>query len=98
MRVYNYGDSAYVDAVDSAESFAICDDCRQAYLDPPYYTFPTEACKESIGMVIPTPHKECTGNLCPDCAIDLEPDNENDPRRQTFIEQSGQWNSTGVKP
>ena len=60
--------------------FSICDDCGEAYPDPPYYTFPTEACSESMGDLIPKPHKGCTGNLCPTCAYDLMPDDIDDPR------------------
>lgn len=75
----------YVSIVDgkSVENFSICDDCQEAYLDPPYYVFEIEACKTTMpGSILVVQHENCTGNLCPDCAIDLMPDDEEDPRRE----------------
>ena len=59
-----------------------CDDCAVIYAGPPYYTFPPEACQLVIDEV-EVPHP-CTGNLCPDCADYLEPDDPNDPRRTSL--------------
>jgi hypothetical protein len=76
-------------ANDSGEvvaTFTICDDCEAAYPDPPYYTFDVNACRTSVGQdVFTMPHENCTGNLCPDCASMLEPDDENDPRKQELL-------------
>ena len=74
-----------------------CDDCKQEYEGPAYYTFDIEACQVTdqyeaiIGEAVTgiydgglmKPHAaECTGNVCPECAGDfLEPDDPDDPRR-----------------
>lgn len=78
-----YDSSGNVDQV-----FVICDDCRAAYLEPAYYTFEVDACKESIeedGFV--GLHQDCTGNLCPDCADMLIPDDPQDPRATAAVRQ-----------
>jgi len=60
--------------------FVICDDCRQAYLAPAYYTFPPQDCFEHITAVFTEPHQGCTGNICPVCADGLVSDDPFDPR------------------
>lgn len=56
----------------------ICDDCRTQYVGPPYFTFPDLDC-----FVDASAHN-CTGNLCPGCSCDLEPDDPDDPRRPAY--------------
>jgi hypothetical protein len=61
----------------------VCDDCRQLYDQPVYYTLggdPDDP--ESMGN-FHDDGSDCTDNLCPSCAGPyLEPDDPNDPRRQ----------------
>lgn len=88
-KVFNSPDSVVVrgfDHVPDAE-FIVCDDCREAYLEPAYYSwFDADPCELTetdpvTGEVTEIPH-DCTFNECPDCAGPyLEPDLENDPRR-----------------
>ena len=67
----------------TAEVFIICDDCREAYLEPPYYEFDPDGCTDDEPHGDYEPHgDDCTGNVCPDCAGPyLDPDNPGDPRR-----------------
>lgn len=78
----NYG-GPHKNSLIMAEFF-ICDDCGEAYLGPPYYTWDEDSCRvtetQPDGTEVEIPH-DCTYNLCPGCAEFLEPDDENDPRR-----------------
>lgn len=65
------------------QQFEICDDCREAYPTPTYYTFDREACIAAYG----SQHDDCTGNLCPDCADRIIPDNSQDPRATPEVRQ-----------
>lgn len=69
---------------EAVAEFPICDDCRNAYLGPIYYSFDEDDCTEwedLSGTRIETPHADCTGNLCHNCAgDDTYPDDEEDPR------------------
>ena len=62
----------------------ICDDCREPYDPPVYYTFET-CLYESFPTALTSAGREhpyCTGILCPRCAgTYLEPDDPDDPRR-----------------
>ena len=66
-----------------ADERPVCDDCRQPYDGPVYYTVEDPADPESGGDW----HDDgstCTGSFCPDCAGPfLDPDIEGDPRRPT---------------
>lgn len=59
----------------------VCDDCGDEYAGPAYYTFHPRDCVVWKREGLRFPHEGCTGNLCPRCASDLEPDRKNDPRR-----------------
>ena len=63
-----------------------CDDCRQQYEGPAYYTFDPEECMTNVldtGELVAftVPHYKCTGNIGPCCGDELMPDDEDDPRR-----------------
>lgn len=89
MGVIVYGnqiDVVYVQDSDTgaSENFVICDDCREAYLEPAYYSYGDDDLLTETdpvtGATTEVPH-ECMHNLCPACADQLEPDDEDDPRR-----------------
>lgn len=66
-----------------------CDDCERTYPGTPYYTFDPEGCEDEVvtevrqGVYLreTVSHRDCTGNLCPECAGPfLEPDDPDDDR------------------
>lgn len=86
-KVFGFPDSVVVRGFDHVPdaSFAICDDCHEAYPDPPYYSFDMECVVTETDPVTGIEEMidhTCTNNLCPDCAGPyLEPENEDDPRK-----------------
>jgi hypothetical protein len=78
----------YVVVTRTSATFVICDDCREAYPEPAYYSFDTDACTttgtdDQIIQHMDDPvDGPCTGNMCPDCAGPyLWPDDQDDPRK-----------------
>lgn len=60
----------------------ICDECRQPYEGPSYYTYGTDARDPETWSGTHGSPRDCTDNLCPTCAGPyLEPDIPGDPRR-----------------
>ncbi len=84
-----------------------CDDCRQWYLGPAYYTLGTgyadgDGVVSGVfgdgesGLVHASDRSVCTGSLCPRCAgPDLEPDVSGDARRSVRANRAPQGPGPG---
>ena len=90
-KVMKFGDGVFIKS-DKGEAvgFVICDDCREAYPPPAYYTFESEGCIFQEGDDPEQKHMDteegCTGNLCPDCAgPHVDPDYPEDEWRRPGV-------------